>query len=97
MKHIKYLNAVLTVIAICLILITSAVLGLFPTATAKEQNRNYATVPVNADGTISVKVVKGETINVNLEEVGGRDAKGSIDVNVKYWSLSKGIPVYLSK
>lgn len=97
MKHIKYLNAVLTVIAICLILITSAVLGLFPTATAKEQNRNYATVPVNADGTISVKVVSGEPLNVNLKEIGGRNANGTIDVSVKYWSIGRSIPVYLSK
>jgi biopolymer transport protein ExbD len=93
MKHIKYLNAVLTVIAICLILITSAVLGLFPTATAKEQNRNYATVPVNADGTISVKVVTGEPINVNLKEIGGREANSTMDVNVKYWGVSGSIPV----
>jgi len=35
MKQLKYLNAVLTVIATCLVLITMAVLGVTPTASAK--------------------------------------------------------------
>jgi hypothetical protein len=35
MKHLKYLNAVLTVIATCLVLLTMAVLGVIPTASAK--------------------------------------------------------------
>ena len=63
MKHMKYLNIVLTVIAINLVLITLAVTGLFPTASAKEIGPRYVAVPVNADG----------TVNVNLSQVRGED------------------------
>ena len=63
MKHMKYLNVVLTVIAINLTLITLAVTGLFPTASAKDHGPQHVAVPINADG----------TINVNLTQIRGED------------------------
>lgn len=63
MKQLKYLNAVLTVIATCLVLITMAVLGVIPTASAKGP----------AGAPIDVNIVKvrgndlyGSTLPINV-------------------------------
>lgn len=82
----NYLSGVLTVIAVCLVLITFAVTGIIPSANAKETNPRTVTVPVNPDGSITVKMAKGETIdvNVNLATVAGRDFNSSnIPVEIK--------------
>lgn len=88
----KYLQAVLTVIAVCLVLITFAVTGILPVANARESNPRFISVPVNADGSINVKIVKGQTMDVNIEKVGGNNVWGSglpvttnstLDVNIK--------------
>jgi biopolymer transport protein ExbD len=68
----KYLHAVLTVIAVCLVLITFAVTGILPMANARETNPRFVAVPVNADGSITVKFVKEETMDVNIDEVNGK-------------------------
>jgi len=39
MKSIKYLNALLTVIAACLVIFTMSVLGFIPQAQANENNK----------------------------------------------------------
>jgi hypothetical protein len=78
MKHLRYLNVVLTVIAINLVLITLAVTGLFPTASAKENGRRYVTVPVNADGTVNVNLsqIRGEDIGYRALPVDVKDVDG---------------------
>lgn len=79
----KYLNGVLSVIAFCLVVITFAVTGLIPSAQAKNTNPNRISVPLNPDGSISVKFVKGETIDVNLDEINGSNLSSStLDVNI---------------
>lgn len=89
----KYLHAVLTVIAVCLVVITFAVTGVIPAAHARESNPRFISVPVNADGSINVKIVKAQTMDVNIKEVNGSNVWGSalpiisnsqLDVNVKY-------------
>lgn len=67
----KYLHAVLTVIAVCLVVITFAVTGVLPAANAREANPRFISVPVNADGSINVKFVKGQTMDVNIEKING--------------------------
>ncbi|MDP3667669.1 MAG: hypothetical protein Q8R50_13390 [Sediminibacterium sp.] len=80
----KYLNAALTVIAVCLVLITFAVTGIIPAANAKNTNPHYVSVPVNPDGSINVKFVKGDVMDVNIDEVGGTSQSGStLDVNIE--------------
>lgn len=88
----KYLHAVLTVIAVCLVLITLAVTGVLPAANAREANPRFISVPVNSDGSINVRFVKGQTMDVNIEEVNGSSVWGSslpitsnsaFDVNIK--------------
>jgi|SRR5688572_11596843 hypothetical protein len=79
----KYLHAVLTVIAVCLVLITFAVTGILPTAHAKETDQRFISVPVNADGSINVKLVKGETIDVNIDQINDRSIGSEIPVSLK--------------
>ncbi|MBS1660761.1 MAG: hypothetical protein JST68_06895 [Bacteroidetes bacterium] len=83
MKHIQYLNAVLTVIAVCLILITLAVTGLLPTASAKEGPR-YVSVPLNADGSINVRLTSGNRVDVNISQIRGEDIESRVlPINIK--------------
>jgi len=103
----KYLNAVLTVIAVCLVLITFAVTGLIPTAQAKESPQRFVSVPLNPDGSLNVRMVKGETMDVNITHI--RDVylpestlpfstREAIPVNISQVNGSRlqnnGIPVY---
>jgi hypothetical protein len=67
MKQIKYLNGVLTIIAVCLILITLAVTGLLPSANAGTATGKYLQVPVNPDGSINVKFSPNDVLDVNIE------------------------------
>jgi hypothetical protein len=70
MKNLKYLNGVLTVIAVCLVLLTLSAVGIMPKATASSPAK-YATVPLNADGSINVKLATDDPMNVNISNVGG--------------------------
>ena len=70
MKNLSYLNGVLTVIAICLLLLTLSATGIIPKATASTQS-GYATVPVNADGSIKVKIDTQSIIKVNISQLSG--------------------------
>jgi hypothetical protein len=85
------------VIAVCLVLITFAVTGILPSALARESNPRFISVPVNADGSINVRFVKGQTMDVNIEEINGSSVWGSsipitsssdLDVNIKHISGS---------
>ena len=86
MKSIKYLNGVLTVIAICLVLITLAISGLLPKSFASDKptlnEKKYISVPLNADGSINVKVINS-TMDVNIEEVGGHRTHGTVPVKIE--------------
>ncbi len=75
MNNIKYLNSVLTIIAICLILITFAITGIIPKANANSTSKQYVSLPVNSDGTINVRL-KNNTVDVNIESVNGYDIYG---------------------
>jgi len=65
MRKLNYLNGVLTVIAVCLVIITLSVLKLIPAANASPINKATVNLPVNADG----------TINVNITAVAGQEIK----------------------
>ncbi|MEO8712612.1 MAG: hypothetical protein ABI405_10840 [Parafilimonas sp.] len=79
----KYLKFILTIIAFCLLAITFNLLGFIPSASANSNSTHFTTVPVNADGSLNVKFVKGETLDVNIDEVGGRSqTSGTLDVNL---------------
>ena len=88
MKTDLYTKGILTIIAVCLILIVLKDIDIFPKAYASQPNTpNYGIVPLNEDGTIDVnvkafdpenvlKVEMLDEVNVNIEEVGGRDVHG---------------------
>ncbi|HEX4373408.1 MAG TPA: hypothetical protein VHZ50_08925 [Puia sp.] len=84
MKPIQYLNGVLTIIAGCLLIITLSIVGLIPTASAKNSSQKFVSVPLNSDGSINVKLINN-TVDVNIDEIDG------IDVN------SKPLPVEIEK
>lgn len=74
MKQLKYLNAVLTVIATCLVLITMAVLGVIPTASAKGP----------AGAPIDVNIVRlnggdlyGNTLPIDIKQTDGRSIRSN--------------------
>lgn len=79
----KYLNFVLTLIAFCLLVITFNILGLIPSAHANSAPAHFATVPINSDGSLNVKFVKGETLDVNIDEIGGHSQfSKTLDINL---------------
>lgn len=87
MSATKYLNAVLTVIALCLTLITLVVTGLLPTAKANppQDIGRFVTVPLNPDGSLNVKLVNSEPMDVNIKEVAG-SSSGKLNVNLEQMS-----------
>lgn len=97
----KYLNAVLTMIAGCLILITFAVTGVIKQANAGNTNPRFISVPVNPDGSITVRFAKGDVIDVNIDEVGGMSqTTGTIDVNIddiRGGSVYGSVPVTITR
>ena len=84
MKSNKYLNGVLSVIAVCLVVITMAITGLIPKANAGNlPNKQTVSVPLNPDGSINVKLVNTGTLDVNIDEVGGYSTYGTVEVKIK--------------
>ena len=83
MKQLKYLNAVLTVIAACLVLITLAVTGLVPGAKAGNTPQKTMVLPVNPDGSINVKLLQSEPVDININQVGGYNISNSVPVENK--------------
>lgn len=96
MKADFYTKSVLTIIAVCLLVLVFRDLELIPKANASNSYRGYGLVPLNEDGSITVKLSNMETIDVNIsristmdeldvniDEVGGRSVMGSIPVNTE--------------
>jgi hypothetical protein len=98
MKRLTYLNAVLTVIAFCLIMITLAITGLLPSASA-----NSRSAPIAVDITrIGGSELSRNELPVNLSRIAGEDVTyKSLPVNIKEADgraiRSYPLPVALSK
>ena len=79
MSQIKidnYTKGTLTVIALCLTFLTLNQIDIIRTAYASEidnnitpLNTNYGLVPINEDGSITVKLSPSSVMDVNIEEV----------------------------
>ena len=97
MKTDLYTKTILTVIAVALTALAIENTEIFPQANAAGSTPpGFATVPVNADGSISVRF--SETMKVDLTEVSGNYINGVLPVNLKEISGSSinssyGIPV----
>ncbi len=86
MKVDIYTKSVLTVIAVCLTILTFQQTGLMPEAHAAGPvnmyelgGQKYGWVPLNDDGSISVKLSNSDRIDVNIAGVSTRD---ELDVNI---------------
>lgn len=89
MKTDFYTKLVLTIIALCLTILTLQNIEIIPKAYASGPNntmipsKNYAQVPLNADGSIDVNIKSINTsdeLDVNIDEVGGSSVYRSIPV-----------------
>lgn len=89
MKNLKYLNGVLTVIAVCLVLLTLSAVGVIPKANASIASR-YATVPLNPDGSINVKIESQGVQPVDIISIGGSNINAMYNDGQRY---TKGLPV----
>ena len=92
MKIDLYTKTVLTVIAICLLLIIAGQWNIIPDLKAAEKTDNrampahYGLVPLNEDGTIDVNVVKISTydeLEVDIREIGGSSVNYELPVDIK--------------
>ena len=92
MKVDLYTKAVLTVIAACLVIIVLADVEFISKAHAGPMG-NYGLVPLNKDGSITVKLGSMETIEV---EIVGIDTSDELDVNIEEvggFSIGSSVPV----
>lgn len=87
----NYTKSILTVIAACLVILTMNQVDLIPSARANgdevrfnAEAKNYGIIPVNEDGSVSVRLdnldemkvdITGistyDELNINLDEIGG--------------------------
>lgn len=92
MKTDKYTKSVLTIIAVCLTILTLQSIDIIPKAYASEESpnlktepstsigNNYAIVPLNSDGSIDVNVKSiSSEMDVNIT---GISTKDELDVNI---------------
>jgi len=115
MRNDKYTKAVLTVIAICLLVLTAKQLNLISEAYAYAEGSEdlsslreieYGIVPMNEDGSINVKLIHSNELDVNIVgvnttdelevEVVEFDSNDVVDVNIKEIgnsSVSTGGPI----
>ncbi|MDQ2769339.1 MAG: hypothetical protein M3Y54_02415 [Bacteroidota bacterium] len=67
MKTDLYTKGILTLIAACLVVLVLRPLALVPTAAATAASgRTYGLVPVNADGSLTVRLLASETMKVAI-------------------------------
>ena len=75
MKTDFYTKIVLTIIAVCLSILTLKNVDIIPKAYASEPtknlgvspSKNFGLIPVNADGSIDVNIKSASTMDVNIE------------------------------
>ena len=86
----NYTKGILTLIALCLFLLTMQQFNLFPKAYAdgaKNQillpNANYGLVPLNEDGSINVRLIANDELDVNIVGVDTYD-----ELEVKLMSIN---------
>jgi len=100
MKTDLYTKSILTVIAIALIALVFKNTPIVSTAQAEKTNFNkYASIPVNEDGSINVRMAAD--MDVNIRSIGGSSIYGALPVNIKELAGSSfygnGLPVNLKE
>lgn len=84
MKTDKYLKVVLTVIAVCLVLLILQNMNVIPKAQAEgplPPVPNYALVPLSGDGTVEVRIKAiDDVLDVNIQKVGGNNCYQGVPI-----------------
>ncbi|GAA4277098.1 hypothetical protein [Aquimarina mytili] len=81
MKTDKYTKFIFTIIAICLVIIVIRDLEIIPKAHANTTSAiNYGIIPVNSDGSITVRLSNTDEIDVNIKNIDTYD-KLKVDLN----------------
>jgi hypothetical protein len=104
MRTDLYTKSLLTVIAgaLVILVIQNSRINLFNEAKAGSLNFNavrsaagFATLPVNSDGSINVKMTSD--MDVNIHSIGGSSVYGTLPINIKEYNgssmSSNGLPV----
>lgn len=80
MKTDTYTKIILTVIAFCLVVIVVRQVNIVPEAQANQPAyTNYGLVPLNEDGSITVKLSPADVMDVNIKGISTRD---ELDINI---------------
>ena len=83
MKTDFYTKTILTVIAVALVTLVIQNTNLVNEAKADKTNfNNFASVPINKDGSINVKLITDE-MDVNIRSIGGSSVFGALPMNLK--------------
>ncbi|MEW7290859.1 hypothetical protein [Aquimarina sp. 2304DJ70-9] len=81
MKTDKYTQFIFTVIAVCLVIIVIRDIEVIPKAHANNTSEtNYGIVPINNDGSITVRLSSADEIDVNIKNIDTYD-KLKVDLN----------------
>ncbi|WP_109299688.1 hypothetical protein [Aquimarina sp. AU474] len=81
MKTNKYSQFLLTIIAVCLVIIVIRDIDIIPKAHANSSYHNtFANLPINEDGSITVRINNTDEINVNIKSIDTYD-KLKVDLN----------------
>lgn len=101
MKVDRYTKFVLSVIAFCLVLLTLNNVDIFPKAYANEvvnYDGNYGLVPMNADGSINVRVTGLDEALDELDvNIVGVETYDKLKVDVAKVSTSDEMPVNIDE
>ncbi|WP_106791421.1 hypothetical protein [Aquimarina sp. Aq78] len=81
MKTDTYTKSIITIIAICLVIIVIRDIDIIPKAHANNvPTTNYGLLPINDDGSITVRLSNTDEIDVNIKNIDTYD-KLKIDLN----------------
>ncbi|MBN8696932.1 MAG: hypothetical protein J0L87_10395 [Bacteroidetes bacterium] len=82
MKTDNYTKTILTIIAVALVINVFQNMNIVNEANAGKTDFNkFASVPLNNDGSINVKVVSD--MDVNIRSIGGSSVYGALPINLK--------------
>ncbi len=96
MKLDGYSKTVLTIIAVCLVMLVLQNASLLPIANANNDGRavkEFAQIPVNKDGTVKVRVesMASDVMDVNIVALDGKSVRKGLPINNSRRNLNVNI------